>query len=200
MKFALMAVAFIVAGYFAFQQFKPKPPPPPPPPPPAIALQPTPVINPEEQAKVIKSANDQDPEVRWQALLFLDKMKSPEALPLLFEKLHRDPESTVRIKIIALLAARKGAPEAPQISQNLIEALKDFEPTVRVAALKGLDQIGDYAAASAITELLKDQEDTVREQAIKVLNSLQDKKTAEIVAEQKRQEELRRQAEAAAKK
>ncbi len=195
MKFVIMLVAFLVAGYFAFQQFKPKPPPPPPPPPPAITLQPTPVISPEEQARVIRAANDQDPEVRWEALVFLDKMKSPQALPLMFDKLQRDPEAQVRIKILRLLATRKG----PDITAAVVGALADTEPTVRIAALQALDQIGDYTAAAAITNLLKDQEDSVREQALRTLNDLQDKKAAEIAAEQKRAEQLRQQAEQAAK-
>jgi len=197
MKFVVMGLVLVVAGFFAFQQFKPKPaPPPPPPPPPAITLEPQPIINPEEQAKILKSAEDQDPDVRWESLVLLDKMKSPEALPLFFQKLEKDPEPGVRVKIIHVLAMRKG----PEITQHLIGALKDLEPDVRIEALKALDQVGDFAAASAITETLKDQEENVRVTALKVLNSLQDKKAAEIAAEQKRQEELRRQAEEAARK
>jgi HEAT repeat protein len=196
MKFLVMLIAFVVAGYFAFEQFKPKPPPPPPPPPPpAILLEPAPVISPEEQEKVIKSTNDQDPNVRWEALVFLDKMKSPQAMPLLLEKLRKDPELDVRIKIIRLLGDRRG----PDVTQGLVGALRDMEPDARVEALKALDKIGDYSTASAITDVLKDQEETVRVQALRTLNSLQDKKAAEIAAERARQEELRRQAEAAAK-
>lgn len=197
MKFALMGIVLVVAGYFAFQQLKPKPlPPPPPPPPPAITLEPQPIIDPAEQAKVIKSASDQDAQVRWQAMVLLDKMKSPQALPLMFEKLTNDPEPEIRIKIINTLAERKG----PEVTQHLVGALKDLDPTVRVAALVALDKVGDFAAASPITDLLKDQEETVRVQALQTLNSLQDKKAAEIAAEQRRQEELRRQAEEAAQR
>lgn len=195
MKFILGIVVFAVAGYFAFQQLKPKPPPPPPPPPPpAILLQPAPVISPEEQEKVIHSANDQDPDVRWQALVFLDKMQSPQAMPMLLEKLQKDPESSVRIKIIQLLSMRSGS----DVTQGLVGALQDQEPTVRVAALRALDKIGDYSTASAITDCLKDQEDSVRVQALQTLNDLQDKKQKEIEAERKRQEQLREQAAQAA--
>ena len=197
MKFAVMGIVLCVAGFFAFQQFKPKPlPPPPPPPPPAITLEPQPIINVEEQAKIIKSASDQDPGVRWESLVLLGKMKSPQALPLMFEKLEKDPEAEVRIKIVAALGQRRG----PEITQHLLIALRDQEPTVKVAALQALDTVGDYAAASAITDTLKDQDETVRMAALKTLNDLQDKKAAELAAEQKRQEDLRRQAEEAAKK
>lgn len=199
MKFIAFVLIMGIAGYFAFQQFKPKPPPPPPPPPPpAILLEPAPVISPEEQAKVIRSANDQDPNVRWEALIFLQKMGSPEALPLMIEKLHKDPEPDIRKRAIRTVAERKG-PEKAEIAKHLVQALRDPEADVRVEVLAALDRLGDYSVASAITDCLKDQEDAVRVQALRTLNSLQDKKAAEIAAEMRRQEELRRQAEEAAR-
>lgn len=192
MKPVAAFIIFIVAGYFAFLQLRPKRiPPPPTPPPPAILLEPLPVINEEEQAKVINSTNDQDSNVRWEALVFLEKMKSPEAYPLLFEKLRIDSDMEVKIKIIGLLGQRTH----PDISKNLVEALKDHNPEVRVKVLQALEKIGDYSTASAITEVIKDQEESVRVQALKTLNALQDKKEAEVRAEKQRQEELRRQAE-----
>ncbi len=197
MKFALMMVVFVVAGYFAFMQLKPKPappPPPPPPPPPAILSEPLPVINEAEQAKIIKTTEDPDPNVRWEALVLLDKMKSPTAYPILFAHLQKDLDAGTRVKIASLLSHRKG----PEITRNLEQALKDQEPDVRLAVLVALDDIGDYSAASSITECLKDQEESVRVQALKTLNSLQDKRTAEIEAERKHQEELQRQAAEAA--
>lgn len=195
MKFVMMILVMGIAGYFAFQQFKPKPVPVvPPPPPPAILLQPAPVISEEEQNKIIKSANDQDPLVRWESLVFLDKMKAPRTFEIMFEKLHKDLDPDLRIKLITLLSDRK----SPEVTQNLIWVMKDQNPDIRIAALISLDKIGDYATASAITELIKDQDEKVKLQALKTLNSLQDKKTAEIEAERARQEELRRAAEAAA--
>src|SRR4051812_14650257 len=106
MKFAAGLLVLMIAGYFALEQFKPKPPPAPPPPPPAITLDPSPIISEAEQAKIVRSANDQDPAVRWEAMVLLDKMKSPKAMPVLFEKLLKDPEGTLRIKIIELLTDR----------------------------------------------------------------------------------------------
>ena len=196
MKYILGFVVLAVAGYFALQQAKPKPLPPPPPPPPVINAQPQPIIDPAEQAKIIKATNDMDAGVRWESLVLLDKMKSPQAMQLFTDKLLKDPEPDVRIKICKLLGERKG----PDVSRALVAALKDSEPNVRVAALLALDSVGDYSTASAITDVLKDQEESVRVQALKTLNSLQDKKAAEIAAEQKRQEELRQQALEAAQK
>ncbi|OGR89869.1 MAG: hypothetical protein A3J74_03570 [Elusimicrobia bacterium RIFCSPHIGHO2_02_FULL_57_9] len=185
-------LVFIIAGYFAFQQLRPKPvAPPPTPPPPAILLEPLPVITEEEQVKVINSTNDQDPDVRWEALVFLEKMKAPQAYPLLFQKLRIDPELNLKIKIINLLGTRSH----PEIPEHLLEALKDHNPPVRIKALQALELLGDYSTASAITEILRDQDEAVRVQALKTLNSLQDKREAEIAAEKLRQEQLRRQAE-----
>lgn len=199
MKNLILVIVFIVAAYFAIQKFRtpPVPLPPPPPPPPAILLEPAPVINEEETAKVIKSANDIDPAVRWEALALLDKMKSPKAAAIIFEKLRKDLDLELRIKILRLLSERKG----PEVSQNLVWALRDHEPEVRLAALQALEKVGDYATASAITEVLKDPEERVRVQALRTLNSLQEKKAAEIAEAQRRyQEELARQAQEAAKR
>ncbi|MFA6004353.1 MAG: HEAT repeat domain-containing protein [Elusimicrobiota bacterium] len=223
MKYLLMVLILVVAGYLAWQQFKPVPPPPPPPPPPPVTAPPAPVISAEELAKITKSTNDLDPMVRWEAITFLDKMKVPDTFPIMFDKLHKDPDLDLRLKVITLLGQRGGPktitvpnqndPLNPtavlaassadnlssQIAQHLIWATNDPEPDVRIAAIKALDEIGDYSAASALTESLKDSDERVRLQALRTLNSLQDKKVAILEAERRRQEEARRQAAEAAK-
>jgi hypothetical protein len=223
MKYLFMTVVLCVAGYFAWQQFKPKPAPPPPPPPPAILTEPAPLISPEEQAKVIKSTNDQNPEVRWQAIVFLDKMKVPSAFDVMFDRMQKDQDVEVRIKIINLLGKRgaqklimQADPNDPlnpimtadpmsrekrltEISEHLVAACKDPLPEIRIAALAALDVLGDYSVGSAVTDFLKDPDEQVRLQALKTLNSLQDKKAEMIEAEKRHQEELRRKAEEAAK-
>jgi HEAT repeat protein len=223
MKFLFMTVVLCVAGYFAWQQFKPKPVPPPPPPPPPILTEPAPLISPEEQNKVIKSTNDQDPEVRWQAIVFLDKMKVPSAFDVMFDRMVKDQDLELRIKIINLLGQRgaqkitmQADPNNPlnpiisadptsrekrivEISEHLVAACKDPLPEIRIAALSALDVLGDYSVGASITDSLKDPDERVRLQALKTLNSLQDKKAALIAAERQRQEELRRKAEEAAK-
>ena len=118
MRYLLMIVVLSVAGYFACQQFKPKPSLPPLPPPPAILTEPAPIINPEEQAKIIKSASDQDPDVRWQAIIFLDKMKVPSAYDVMFDKMHKDQDVELRIKVITLLGQRGAQKIIMQSSPN----------------------------------------------------------------------------------
>jgi len=199
MKYALLVCAIAAAGFMAYQQFKPVPPPPPPPPPPAILSEPAPVINEAEQAKILKSTEDQDPNVRWEAVILLDKMKSPQAMPVIFHMLHKDLESTLRIKAVELLSDRNG----PDVLNALVGALKDQEPDVRLAALRALEKIGDYSVAGVIaTGPIKDQEESVRLQALKTLNTLQDKKQAEIEAARQRyeQEKAAAAADAAAKR
>lgn len=199
MKYILLVVAIAVAGFMAYKEFKPVPPPPPPPPPPAILSEPAPVINEAEQAKILKSAEDQDPNVRWEAAVLLDKMRSPQAMPVIFHMLQKDLEPTLRLKAVELLSTRRGA----DVLNALVGALRDQEPDVRLAALKALEKIGDYSVAGIIaTGPIKDQEESVRLQALKTLNTLQDKKQAEIEAARVRyeQEKAAAAAEAAGKK
>lgn len=196
MKYILFVCAIAVAGFMAYKEFKPAPPPPPPPPPPAILSEPAPVINEAEQAKILKSAEDQDPSVRWEAVILLDKMKSPQAMPIIFHMLQKDLESSLRIKAVELLGTRHGA----DVLNALVGALKDQEADVRLAALLALEKIGDYSVAGIIaTGPIRDQEESVRLQALKTLNTLQDKKQAEIDAARERYEQ-EKAAAAAAKK
>ena len=196
MKYMLIVCAIAAAGYMAYQEFKPGPPPPPPPPPPAILSEPAPVINAEEQAKILKSSEDQDPSVRWEAVLLLDKMKSPEAMPVIFHMLKKDLDPTLRIKACELLSDRNG----PDVLAALVGAMKDQEAEVRLAALLAIDKIGDYSVAGAIASgPIRDQEESVRLQALKTLNSLQDKKQAEIEAARVRYEQEKAAAAEAAK-
>lgn len=185
MKNVFIAIVLAAAGYLAWQQYKPVPPPPPPPPPPAILMEPAPVINEAEVAKIMRSAQDPDPGVRWETILFLEKMKAPQAQPLMFQMLEKDIDAEVRIKIAQLLIKRK----SPETVAALVNAMKDQEAGVRVEVLKSLDAIGDYGVASAIANgPIRDQDENVRLQALKTLNSLQDRKQAEIDEARKRHE------------
>ncbi len=197
MKYIALVVLIAAAGFMAYKEFKPVPPPPPPPPPPAILSEPAPVINEAEQAKILKSAEDQDPSVRWEAVLLLDKMKSPQAMPVLFHMLRKDLDPAIRIKAAELLSTRRGE----DVLDNLVWAMKDQEAEVRLAALKALEKIGDYSVAGDIAAgPIKDQEEAVRLQALKTLNTLQDKKQAEIEAARQRYEQEKAAAAEAARK
>jgi HEAT repeat protein len=173
------------------------PPPPPPPPPPAILSEPAPVINEAELQKVLKSAADADANVRWEAVVFLDKVKSPRAMPLMQEMLLHDQEPPLRIKIIGLLGDRRG----PDVMTALLTATRDQEAEVRLAALRALEKIGDFSIAPQIADgPIRDQDETVRLQAMKTLNSLQDRKQKEIEEARARYEADKAAAAAAAQK
>jgi HEAT repeat protein len=193
---AIMVLALAGAlGWVVWQNFlKPAPPPPPPPPPPpAILIEPAPILSDAELQKVLKSAQDSEPTVRWEAVLYLDKVKAPQAMPLMFDMIQHDQEPDIRIKIIGLLGGRSG----PDVLRALIGAAKDQEPEVRVAALRALDKIGDDSVAAAIADgPLRDQDEKVRTQAMRTLNSLQDKRLKRIADEQKAYEQAKAKAAA----
>jgi HEAT repeat protein len=180
MKF--LAVVALVAALAAvlWQKgiFSPPPaPPPPPPPPPAILSEPAPVINEAELQKILKSATDPEPNVRWEAILFLDKVKAPQAMPLIKELVAHDQEPTLRIKLVGLLSDKRG----PEVMTALLGATHDQEPDVRLAALRALEKIGDFTIAPQIADgPIRDQDESVRLQAMKTLNSLQDRRQKEI--------------------
>lgn len=195
----LVVVALAVAlGVVLWQRgtFTPAPPPPPPPPPPpAILNEPAPVINEAELAKVLKSAADPEATVRWEAVVFLDKVKSPKAMQLMYDMLLHDQEPALRIKIIGLLSDRKG----PDVMTSLLAATKDQESEVRLAALRALEKIGDFSIAPQIADgPIRDQDEAVRLQAMKTLNSLQDRKQKEIDEARARYEAEKAAAAAAA--
>lgn len=197
MKALGVVILVAVLGFLVWQRFlqPAPPPPPPPPPPPAILSEPAPVINEAEIQKVLKSAQDPEPTVRWEAVLFLDKVKAPQAMPIMREMLRRDSEPSVRIKVIELLSNRHN----PEVMEALIAAMKDQEPEVRLAAIRALDKIGDFSVAGAIAEgPIRDQDEQVRLQAMKTLNSLQDRKQKEIEEARQRYEQEKQAAAAAA--
>lgn len=140
MKYTLAWIAFAAAGILTISEFRPKPAAPPPPSNPSILLVPLSIINEADQAKIIDSTNDQDPNVRWEALVLLDKMKSPQAVPLLFEKLRLDTDTGLKMKIIDLLETR--APR-PDITMKLLETMEDGDPELRVKALQALKKIAE---------------------------------------------------------
>ena len=168
-------------GYIAFQELKPKPVPPPPPPPPILSQISTirPLLSPEDEQRIAKATDDTNDKVRWQALKLLANGKSSLALPLLFKHLEHDASVPLRVKILGLLSQYKGNAD---VLTHVTAALTDYNPDIRLAALKALDQMNAYSAATDITALLKDSEGPVRQEALNVLNDLQKKRQKEIDA------------------
>jgi len=176
-----MFIVYITAGYFAYQELKPKPLPPPPPPPPILSklklLTITPLLSPQDEQRIARSADDMNKDVRWQALQLLANGHSSLALPLIFEHLRHDPSLSLRVKILGLLSKY---PHNNDVLSNVLSALNDYNPDIRLAALKALDEMRAYAAAPNITVFLKDPEESVRQQALTTLTDLQKKRQDEI--------------------
>ncbi len=202
MKYGILVAVFLGAGILLFLKpsFKKPPPPPPPPPPIEDITPPPPLIDAEQEKQIILTTIDQDPLVRWEAITLLDKLGSPKAFDIMFERLHQDPDLGLRLKIIARMAKEK---DNPEITQNMVWATKDIDERVRIAALIGLRQIGDPKTAAAATAALQDTHDKVRFEALQTLNKLEDIRAEQVraAAERKRKyEEAKAKAEAAGKK
>ena len=145
-----MSIILLVAGYFAFQELKPKPLPPPPPPPPILTQQIAPIaplLTSAEEKKISRSTEDMDENVRWQALKLLNNAHSQYALPLLFSHLKKDSSVALRIKILTLLSGYK---KNDDVLSQVSSALEDYNPKIRSAALKAIDEMNGYAAAAAM--------------------------------------------------
>ncbi|MDE2314506.1 MAG: HEAT repeat domain-containing protein [Elusimicrobia bacterium] len=192
MKYALLVIALVIASYFGYQEMKP---PPPPPPAPVIPAVPPCIVDNANLAKVIHAADDDNKDVRWQSLEFLDaNWCDTQAQQVIFKKLRTDESPEIRGKIAEqILATHKGH----DVSQNLIWALRDPDASVRIAVLKALAQVGDYSAAPNVTTALSDIDEGVRLQALKTLTTLQNLEKEQIREEQ---EAAKRKAEEAAQK
>ncbi len=188
MKYYVAVLVLIVAIIAAVMRLNggssasaPKLPPPPVQPPPA------PIIDPAQEARVINSTKDENPDVRWNAALFLVNMRSPRAKPIIFWMLHNDQDPDLKVKLIGLLA-RNAGPDAPEVLRQIESAVHDPSAKVRIAAMKTLDDMGDFAASPLLTKSLTDQNANVRRQALLSLNDLQSKWNAKVIADMKAQE------------
>jgi len=199
-------VLFFVGAFKLF--YRPAPPPiapqaSPPAVPPSLTLPsrtvdpPPSVLSPEQLLKVLETTRDPNPSVRWEAVKFLKKSNSPQSDAIIEEMMTRDTDATVRRNVVVLIGESGG----PRATRQLVVALQDMDPMVRIAALRAIHRLGDYSAAPAISELLRDTDDTVRLAALNTLNALQQKRDDEVrkqqrerqEAERRRQEELMRQ-------
>ncbi len=158
-----------------------------PPPPPPVQPPPAPIIDPAQEARVINATKDNNPSVRWNAVLFLVNMRSPKAKPVIFWMLHHDMDADLKVKLIGLLSKNVG-PDAPEVIRQIESAVHDPGAKVRIEAMKVLDELNDYAASPLLTESLsKDTNADVRRQALVSLNDLQSKWNAKVLADMKAQ-------------
>jgi len=174
-----MLFIFLGAGAFlVYDHLHPEKPPEAPPPPPAIAQQAGPVFAEDEIKKVRLSLQDADPSVRWAAIQLLFNIRDPQLGPILEKMLAEDPDPEVRMKVVGLF---KGREDLSRLGA-LVRGLADTDPSVRIASLQALGDIGDPSVAVWVTALLKDAEPDVRIEALKTLGRFQDKRKADFKA------------------
>jgi HEAT repeat protein len=149
-----------------------------PPPPPPIVQLPGPVFAEEEIKKVRLSLQDADSSVRWAAIQLLFNIRDPQLGPILEKMLAEDPDPEVRMKVVGLFRGREDVSRLGA----LVRGLNDTDPSVRIASLQALGDIGDPSVAVWVTAVLKDAEPTVRIEALRTLGRFQDKRKAEFKA------------------
>jgi len=192
MRYLGIVVGIGMLGFVAFKQFgggklpdsmaqAAAPEPELPPEPPVIEQEPPPVLSPAAIAKIRNATRDTDPSVRWEALQLLINARDPQADAILFDKLHRDTEKDIRLKVVGILGERSG----PQVIGHLIRSLRDTEPEVRLAVLEALGRVGDPSVAPHVSQLMQDVDERVRLRALNTLNALQSRR--EEIAQQTRQ-------------
>ncbi len=174
MRWFLATALLAASAYYLYRQYtRMALPQPAPSLPAARPIKPPSFLSQEELKKVRASTEHYDPGVRSTALELLYSLGDPEAIAYLERAVAKDPDPDVRLKAVTLLGSKGGGPR----QHALVTALKDPQKEIRLAALKGLEQIGDAAAAPWIAQTAsKDYEPEVRAEALRVLGSLQDKR------------------------
>ena len=123
---------------------------------------------------LLSALNDQDEEVREQAIAALAGMRDPRAIPGLLKAL-RDSNEDVRESAINALAQF----DTPEAVEGIVSALKDQSADIRERAARAIGALGargrltDPKYVAVIAGLLKDAAPDVRMQAIMALGQMQ---------------------------
>ncbi len=143
----------------------------------AFAAQGTPAVSDETRRRVadalISALNDDNPQVRQEALTALASMRDERAIPGLIRALN-DPTTEVRMRAMSALVQFN----TPAAADGVLTALKDRSPQVRQMAARYLSsmvsrgQLRDAKYVDAFSALLKDDNADVREQAADALGDL----------------------------
>ena len=122
---------------------------------------------------LMTALNDENADVREQALNALANMRDPRAIPGLLRAL-RDASVDVREQAVNALAQF----DTPEALDGILSALKDQSPDVRehaarhLAALGSRGRLNDAKYSEVVSGLLKDASPDVREMAIVALGRL----------------------------
>lgn len=136
------------------------------------------VLGPKELSRVRRSLRDRDPAVRAAAVELLSAVRDPALLEGLADIIEEDPDAGVRRRALAALQSGGTA-----VMVGLLRGLKDYEPSVRLASLNALGELGDPSAAPFVARAAVDDPDPeVRGAALRVLGRFQAKKEKEFRA------------------
>jgi beta-lactamase regulating signal transducer with metallopeptidase domain len=125
--------------------------------------------DPKVVAALTAALNDENKDVREQALHALSQMRAPIAAEI-FVKLLKDEDADVRQQAVFALGQTRDAKHV----DALVGALKDPIADVREQAAFALGQLRDKRAVDPLLGVLKDADADVREQAAFALGQLRD--------------------------
>jgi len=124
---------------------------------------------------LIKTFNDDDPEVRLQAAKSLAEIGEPAVKPLI-EQLKVEEGNARKYATYAL----KDIGDESAV-RNLIETLKDDDWSVRKFAALALGEIGNKEAVEPVIELLQDEDWGVKVAATRALGDLGDERAVDPI-------------------
>ncbi|GKQ36195.1 HEAT repeat domain-containing protein [Streptomyces sp. A012304] len=105
----------------------------------------------EHTAVLVRAARDPEPEVRAAAAVGLGRLGARQAGAEVLPALLDDPDARVRRR--ASLAAIRLDLDGPDVRKAFARLLRDPDHHVRINAVTGLDALGTFGDAAALTEL-----------------------------------------------
>ena len=117
---------------------------------------------------IATALEDEDPEVREEAVDRLGESEDDLALARLTEVLLKDKDSDVRESAAEAL----GEIGDTRATGALIQALRDSDPGVRESAVDALSQIGGDRVIEPLMRVLEDEDEDVREAAVDALEEI----------------------------
>jgi len=125
---------------------------------------------------IISALNDESLEVRSAAVKNLGKMRDPESVDPLIERLTENDPQMKKLAVDALRAIGD-----KRAAQPMIEFLKDDDMLLRQKAAECIIETADPEVVPDIISLMKDGDVNIRRCAVEVLNNLKDPRTSDAL-------------------
>jgi HEAT repeat protein/class 3 adenylate cyclase len=131
-----------------------------------------------EMAKklIVSALSDESWQVRLSAVKALGKMRAPESVDPLIERLMEDDRQMKRLALDTL-----GAIGDKRAARPMIGLLKDDDMLIRQKATDYIIEIADSDVVPEIIDLMRDKDVNVRRCAVEVLNNLKDARTGDAL-------------------